>query len=67
MISKSPKYIFYFVYFALLIIIAVHFILNLGLSMTDSNGCYRSYNAGNFTQTVKSFFDPLQDKCQTLS
>ena len=43
MFAKSPKYFFYFIYFAILSIVAIHFILNLGLSYTDINGCYRAY------------------------
>lgn len=69
MLSKSPKYILYAVYFAVLIIVAIHFILNLGLSLTDSNGCFRTYTpiTGNLTQVTKSYFDPLQSKCQVLT
>lgn len=69
MLSKSPKYILYAAYFAILIIVAVHFILNLGLSFTDSNGCFRAYTpaTGNLTQVTKSYFDPLQAKCQVLT
>jgi hypothetical protein len=69
MLAKSPKYVFYLIYFSVLVIVAVHFILNLGLSYTDSNGCYRAYTpaAGNLTQGTKSFFDPLQAQCQVLT
>ncbi len=69
MLAKSPRYFFYLIYFSLLAVVAVHFILNLGLSYTDSNGCYRQYTpaTGNLTQTTKAFFDPLQTKCQVLS
>lgn len=69
MFSKSPKHIFYAIYFAVLIIVGVHFILNLGLSFTGSTGCYRAYTpaAGNLTLLTKSYFDPLQAQCQTLT
>jgi hypothetical protein len=69
MLAKSPKYIFYLIYFSLLVVVAVHFILNLGLSYTDANACYRAYtpSAGNLTKTTKAFFDPLQSKCQVLT
>lgn len=69
MFSKSPKYIFYLIYFAVLVVLAVHFIMNLGLSYTDANGCYRAYTsaAGNLTATTKSYFDPLQAQCQVLA
>lgn len=51
MLAKSPRYFFYLIYFTILIIVAVHFILNLGLSFTDSDGCYRQYmpSSGNLT------------------
>ena len=69
MFNKSPKFIFYFLYFAALTLITIHFILNLGLSYTDENGCYRAYmsSAANLTTIAKTYFDSLQNQCQKLT
>ena len=69
MLSRSPKQWFYLLYFWVLGIVAVHFILNLGLSFTSSSGCYRSYTAGSGTlsPSVQSYYDGLQGQCQVLS
>lgn len=68
MIKRSPKQWFYLVYFWILGLIALHFILNLGLSFTDLNGCYRSYTStsGTLQASVATYFDSLQSQCQTL-
>ena len=68
MIKRSPKQWFYLIYFWVLGLVAVHFMLNLGLSFTNLNGCYRSYtsSSGTLTSTVLAYFDPLQSQCQTL-
>lgn len=68
MIKRSPKNWFYLIYFCILGVVSVHFILNLGLSFTNSKGCYRSYksSSGNLTDSVRGYFDPLQTQCQTL-
>ena len=60
---RSPKSWFYLIYFSILGVIALHFILNLGLSFTNSEGCYRSYTAssGPLSATVMAYFNPLQN------
>lgn len=69
MFAKSPKYFFYFIYFAILSIVAIHFILNLGLSYTDINGCYRAYTltSGTLLPSTKTFYDAIQQQCQHLT
>ena len=69
MLNKSTKFIFYFAYFAVLVLITIHFILDLGLSYTDENGCYRSYmsRSANLTTNAKIYFDALQSQCHTLT
>lgn len=66
--SRSPKQTFYLVLFAILILIATHFILNLGLSFTNASGCYRAYtpSSGTLTPTVQTYYDALQSQCQQL-
>lgn len=66
--KRSPKQWFYLIYFWVLGLVALHFILNLGLSFTDLNGCYRAYTStsGTLSPSVKAYFDPLQIQCQTL-
>lgn len=69
MLKKSPKQWFYLIYFWVLGIIAVHFILNLGLSFTNDSGCYRAYTAssGTLSDPVKKYYDSYQAQCQVLS
>lgn len=68
MMQRSPKQWFYLIYFWVLGLVAVHFILNLGLSFANLNGCYRSYtsSSGILTPAVLAYFDPLQAQCQIL-
>ena len=68
MSERSPKQWFYLVYFWVLGLIALHFILHLGLSFADLNGCYRSYkpSSGTLNGPILAYFDPLQVQCQTL-
>ena len=68
MTERSPKQWFYLIYFWVLGLIALHFILNLGLSFASNQGCYRFYtgSSGNLTTVVTSYFDPLQVQCQVL-
>jgi hypothetical protein len=66
--KRSPKQWFYLIYFWVLGLIALHFILNLGLSFVDLGGCYRAYtnSSGILQPNVVAYFDPLQSQCQTL-
>ena len=68
MLKKSPKQWFYVAYFWVLGIIAVHFILNLGLSFANDSGCYRAYTAasGTLSPEVKAYYDNYQARCQVL-
>ena len=68
MLNRSPKQWFYLIYFWVLGLVALHFILNLGLSFTDLNGCYRAYTptSGVLQPAATAYFDPLQTQCQTL-
>jgi len=68
MLRRSPKQWFYLIYFWILGLVALHFILNLGLSFTDLNGCYRTYTStsGTLLSSVSNYFDPLQSQCQNL-
>ena len=68
MLKKSPKQWFYVAYFWVLGIIALHFILNLGLSFANDSGCYRAYTAasGTLSPEVKAYYDNYQARCQVL-
>jgi hypothetical protein len=68
MFKRSPKQWFYLLYFLTLAIVALHFILNLGLTFTNPAGCYRAYTAssGTLASNVQAFYNPLQSQCQAL-
>jgi len=40
---KSPKYCLHFIIFAILTVVAVHFIMEAGLSYVNQDYCYRFY------------------------
>ena len=69
MIKRSPKQWFYLVYFWILGLIAIHFMLHLGLSFANLNGCYRSYTptSGILTPVVLAYFDPLPNTMPNIS
>ena len=69
MLRRSAKHWFYLIYFWILGIVALHFILNFGLTFSNDDGCYRAYtsSSGTLSPTVQAYFNPLQAQCQTLS
>lgn len=66
---KSPKYCLQYLYFAFLTIIAVHFIMESGLSYVNDNYCYRVYlvTSGNLTNQYSDLYNPVQSQCQVLT
>lgn len=59
---KSPKYCLHFIFFAILIIVSVHFIMEAGLSYVNDKYCYRTYmkSSGSLINEYKNIYDPLQ-------
>lgn len=65
---QSPKYCIQFIYFAVLTIIAVHMVMETGLSYVNQDYCYRFYldTSGNLTGPYKSMYDAIQPTCQKV-
>ena len=65
---KSPKYCIQFIYFAVLILISVHLVMQAGLSYVNKNGCQRAYlaSSGNLTGVYQSMYNELGENCQVL-
>jgi hypothetical protein len=66
---RSPKYCINYIFFAILIIISVHFIMETGLSYVNSNYCYRTYMniSGNLADNYAVLYNSLQGTCQNVT